>query len=616
MKRTYLARLVDPLSVLRLTLFAVLLVTVRRAQGQAETVLYNFTGGNDGGGPESGLAFHGGNLYGTTLYGGLGGFGTVFELSPNGSSGWNETVPYSFSCTDNGQVCPDGAYPTGPVIFDSIGNLYGITGEGGNDNCESSTGCGVAFELSPVGADWTETLLYAFCSQGSPGMCPGGAVPGDYGPVGLVKDSAGNLYGTDASGVFELSPSDSGWTEKVIYYVGGFGGLTLDSVGNIFGVGVSGTGQRIVFELSPNGKGDWNPTVIYTFPTVPKGVTLWSALALDQAGNLYGTTSSYAYGAKPVSGSVYKLSSSETGWTKEGVYSFLPSDSELEGNEPSGGLVVDSLGNIYGTTLKGGAYNQGTVFELLAPVNGTKYEEKLLWSFTGTDGSVPNGGLILDSAGILYGTTGGGGSDGSGVAFAVTGIPATTTTVLSSSPNPSKYGQSVILTAVVTANFGAPPNGETVTFMRENTVLGTGTLRGGSASFITAALPGGNGTNLLTAVYGGDSSFIGSKSKVYNAAVASAPTVTTLTSSQNPSILGESVTFTATVTAEFSGTPFGTVDFYDGTTLLKTVGLVKGVAKYPTKALTSGSHSITATYNGTNEIDFAASSGSLTQTVN
>jgi hypothetical protein len=151
---------------------------------------------------------------------------------------------------------------------------------------------------------------------------------------------------------------------------------------------------------------------------------------------------------------------------------------------------------------------------------------------------------------------------------------------------------------------------------RENTVLRTGTLRGGSASFITSALPGGNGTNLLTAVYGGDSSFIGSKSKVYNAEVASAPTVTTLTSSQNPSNLGESVTFTATVTAEFTGTPFGTVDFYDGTTLLKTMGLVKGVAKYPTKALTSGSHSITATYNGTNEIDFGASSGSLTQTVN
>jgi hypothetical protein len=190
-------------------------------------------------------------------------------------------------------------------------------------------------------------------------------------------------------------------------------------------------------------------------------------------------------------------------------------------------------------------------------------------------------------------------------------LPATNT-ALTSSLNPSTYGQPVILTAVVTAGNGPPPDGETVTFMKGTTVLGTGALRGGSASFTTSALP--VGTNFIQAVYVGDANLAGSTSNTVKQVVNKATTTTTLVSSQNPSNSGQSVTFTASVAPQFSGTVHGTVTFYDGTTALKTASLSGGVAKFTTSTLTSGKHSIKATYNGST--NFIGSSASLTQTVN
>jgi hypothetical protein len=135
----------------------------------------------DGANPQSSLTSYGGNFYGTTLIGGTGyegvGLGTVFQLSPNGSGGWNETVLYNF-CSEGEWNCTDGAFPDGPVVFDRAGNLYGIVPEGGNSNCGFNQGCGVAFELSPVGAGWTETVVYDFCSQFAGGVCHDGAYPG------------------------------------------------------------------------------------------------------------------------------------------------------------------------------------------------------------------------------------------------------------------------------------------------------------------------------------------------------------------------------------------------------------------------------------------------------
>jgi hypothetical protein len=148
--------------------------------------------------------------------------------------------------------------------------------------------------------------------------------------------------------------------------------------------------------------------------------------------------------------------------------------------------------------------------------------------------------------------------------------------------------------------------------MKGTTVLGTGTLSGGSASFMTSALP--VGTDYIKAVYGGDSSYGGSKSNTVSQVVTKASTTTTLSSSLNPSNVGQSVTFTAKVKPQFSGTVAGTVTFYDGATALKTVALSGGVAKFATSTLASGAHSIMATYNGSG--NFTGSSASLTQVVN
>jgi hypothetical protein len=191
-------------------------------------------------------------------------------------------------------------------------------------------------------------------------------------------------------------------------------------------------------------------------------------------------------------------------------------------------------------------------------------------------------------------------------------VLAATTTTLSSSPNPSTYGQAVTFTAVVTSSLGAPPDGESVTFMEGKTVLGTGVLNGGSATFKTSALP--VRTNVITAVYGGGSNFVGSTSKAVKQVVGKTTTTTALASSVNPSNSGQSVTFTASVTPQFSGAVTGKVAFFDGTTLLKTVALSGGAAKFTTSKLTSSTHSITATYNGSTSFD-GSSSAPLTQTV-
>jgi hypothetical protein len=188
---------------------------------------------------------------------------------------------------------------------------------------------------------------------------------------------------------------------------------------------------------------------------------------------------------------------------------------------------------------------------------------------------------------------------------------AATTTTLTSSSNPSTYEQAVTFTATVASSIGAPPDGETITFEHGTTVLGTGVLSDGSASFTTSTLK--VGTTAVTAVYSGDTNFARSTSKAVSQVISKATSMTTLTSSQNPSTYGQPVTFTATVAPEFSGTVTGKVAFYNGTTLLKTVALSGGVAEFTTSTLTSGTYTITATYNGS--VDFTGSSASLTQTV-
>jgi uncharacterized repeat protein (TIGR03803 family) len=407
-------------------IFTATLFTSARATAQVEKIVHTFgSNGEGGGGPSGNLIFDAsGNLYGTTLYYGTYFYGTVFELTPQPGGGWTEKVLHSF----NGK---DGWKPSGGLIFDAAGNLYGTTQQGGTGLCfdhnRIPTGCGTVFELSPQSdGTWTFTTLHNFNNDGTDGVGPF---------AGLIFDHAGNLYGTTYQGgaachtvgcgtVFELSPaSGGGWTEKILHSFSGkngiapYAGLIFDAAGNLYGTTLDGgtysTGT--VFELMPKGTLGWTERVLYSFnyyannnqgPAFP-----FSSLVFDAAGNLYGTT--FQGGPSGVfGGTVFELTPSVGGtWTETSLHNF---ETRGDGEQPVAGVVFDARGNLYGTTRSGGAYERGTVFAL-KPTSGGGWAEAVLHSFgNGTDGDEPHGSLILDPAGNLFGTTVFGGSSGTG----------------------------------------------------------------------------------------------------------------------------------------------------------------------------------------------------------
>jgi uncharacterized repeat protein (TIGR03803 family) len=386
-----------PKKVFMIAVFSALAIPL--AQAQTETVLYNFQGYNDGQGPYAALTPDGkGNFYGTTSFGGENAYGTVFGLSPNGGGGWNETVLYVFA----GRTA-DGCFPYGPVIMDNKGGLYGTLSFCG------PTESGAVFKLTRTGETWKETILYNF-TGGADGAGP---------TSGLIMDKAGNLYGTTTYGgttnggtVFELSLSAGKWKEQTLYnFDGSNAGVVMDSAGNIFGVGAT-----TVFELTPKGNGVWNPTVLATFPPSRDGRDdLEGTPILDNSGNLYFTRS---LGGTHTAGAIFELIPGKNAtWTRKTLYSLEGGD---DGENLQAGLMLDSAGNIYGTTVSGGLYGWGTVFELVPPVGPGSYQHKILWSFNETDGESPYGTLLLDNKGNLYGTTVYGGSGSRGVAFEIT----------------------------------------------------------------------------------------------------------------------------------------------------------------------------------------------------
>jgi uncharacterized repeat protein (TIGR03803 family) len=570
---------------------AILASVWAQAQTQTERVLYSFAGTPDGAHPYAGLVrdTHG-NLYGSTIEGGASTYGTVFEVDPAG----NETVLYSFTAATE-----EDALPTG-LARDRQGNLYGTTPGGG------SFGHGTVFRVDAAGS---QSVLYSFTGTNGDGAVP---------QAGLVLDPQGNLYGTTEQGgdlancydagcgtVFEL---DTTGQETVLYTFTGTAGdgywpaadlLVRDAQGNLYGTTSEGGASNYgtVFRVDSAGQ----ETVLHSFTeTGGDGAYPETGLIEDAEGNLYGTT---IYGGAFGYGMVFKLD--PTG-EQTVLHSFAGTAGD--GIDPAGGLVQDAQGNLYGSTSAGGASGYGTVFKVDPAGN-----ETVLYSFKGTggDGAYPAAGLVLDALGNLYGTTRDGGANGFGMVFKLAPLLSTTTT-LSSSPNPSTYGQAVTLTAIVTSKLGAPPDGETVSFMDGKTTLGTGTLSRGSASLTTSTLQAG--ASSVRAVYAGDSNLSGSTSKAVRQVVSKATTTTTLASSLNPSNLGQSVTFTASVAPEFTVTLTGSVTFYDGTMKLKAVSVSGGTAQVTTSKLTAGTHSITATYNGS--ASFISSSASLTQTVN
>jgi uncharacterized repeat protein (TIGR03803 family) len=382
-------------SALTLAVLSALLLIAAPAQAQTETVLYSFgsqTG--DGYGPVAGLIFDkAGNLYGTARAGGAYSNGTVFELTAAGS----EKVLYSF-----GSQPGDGAVPYGGLIFDKKGNLYGTTQDGG------AYGGGTVFELTAAG---TEKVLYSFSSQPGDGINP---------LAGLIFDKKRNLYGTTLNGgaydrgtVFELTAKGA---EKILYSFGsqpgdGSGpyaaGVIFDTMGNLYGTTCYGGayGEGTVFELTAAG----TEKVLYSFGSQPgDGQMPEAGLTFDKKGNLYGTTSGGgAYGIDE--GTVFELTAAGT---ETVLYSFggQPDD----GSYLWAGLTFDKKGNLYGVTVDGGAHGGGTVFEVTAAG-----KEKNLYSFGSEagDGNNPYGGLIFDKKGNLYGTTLWGGAYAGGTVF-------------------------------------------------------------------------------------------------------------------------------------------------------------------------------------------------------
>ena len=405
-----------------LAIFAVsLLVTSSWAATKwHEKVLHSFGNGLDGTFPTSGLIFDAaGNLYGTTYRGGSHNYGTVFELTPNGSGGWTSFLLHSFGSDGDGQQ------PWAGLIFDAAGNLYGTTL--GLD--------GAAFELMPNGGhQWTETALYRFGFNGGP--------DGQQPWASLVFDASGNLYGTTGEGgsfyvgtAFELTPNGSGsWTETQIYSFGNgsdgttpVAGMIFDASGNLYGTTSAGGtyGFGTVFELTPNGSGSWTETVLYNFGPAPDGQEPLAGLVFDAAGNLYGTTEQGGNLGFPCGtygcGTVFELTPNGSGgWTETILHRF---GYGTDGLQPLyGSLIFDAAGNLYGTTREGGTYSTGTVFELMPNGDGS-WTETVLYSFgNGMDGFYPFGSLTFDAAGNLYGTTDAGGTYDLGTVFELTPI--------------------------------------------------------------------------------------------------------------------------------------------------------------------------------------------------
>jgi hypothetical protein len=377
------------------------LVNVATA-GVTEKVIFPFnqTGGSQ---PLGGLVSDGaGNLYGTTSLGGLKNrnyaAGAVFELSPASGGTWSETVIYEFRGVTEGQS------PNGTLVFDKQGNIYG-------------TAQHVLFELTKgTNGTWSENIIHRFDSNE-------GAPNGD-----LTWDSAGNLYGTTPQGgldgeVFELSPQPNGtWTEHILYsFPSTFGlgspvaGVAFDSKGNLYGAaGGSSNGLGGIYQLSPQGNGEWTATAIYIFTGGSDGRFPNSRLVLDSNGNLFGTTTA--------PGEVFELSPFSGGtWKETTLHTFT---AQSDGDYPQGALAFDSRGNLYGTTTFGGLGCNGGMCGIayrLTPQAGGAWTETILHQFESAgDGSQPQAGMIVDNAGHLFGTTKyGGGRYGYGTVFEI-----------------------------------------------------------------------------------------------------------------------------------------------------------------------------------------------------
>ena len=418
----------------------------------AETVLYSFTDSDDGGYPLGNVIFDSeGTLYGTTPNGGAGSSGTVFSLTPNANRSWSLSTIYDF------EGAPDGRGPSAGLIFGKNGQLYGTTQGGGTTGCNAG-GCGTVFELTQhKPGHWTERVIHRFQN----GSLSDGTQPA----ASLLMDKEDHLYGTTAYGgipysycgagygtpescgtVFQLKAAPGGrWIENVIYRfppgsegIGPAAGVISDGSGNLYSTTYDGgigpchgsstpeSGCGTVFELKLNARGGWRQLILHEFNGISDGAGPEGSLISDASGNLYGTTSyggsSHCIPYAGCGGTVFELSPTQHGWKETVLYTFPYGG--LHGSSPQSGLSVDSNGSLYGTTFYGGGVSChlgcGTAFKLSRD-GGGKWKEEVLHSFQGgSDGANPQGTLVFDERGAIYGTTCAGGSHNLGTVFQLT----------------------------------------------------------------------------------------------------------------------------------------------------------------------------------------------------
>lgn len=388
-------------------------------------IIHTFVSIRKGVRPQSALTSDStGTLYGTTYTGGASGDGTVYQLTPpsGGSKKWIQKVLHHFSKSGK-----NGALPDTGVILDAQGNLYGTAVQGGINDA------GMVFELvrpANDGDPWKEVVLHRF-TGGTDGGSPHDTLV--FGPDGALYGTTGFGGTLGAGTVFRLSPQDSGhWKETVLFNFGNDAGggypystPAFDRAGNLYGTTLNGgnASNGVVFELSPPSGGGtlWTETVLHSFDDATDGVQPRVGVLIDSAGNLYGTTEeggSIGYGV------VFEVSPPAGGsgaWTETILHNF--------GFSPDGGspyysrLVMDGGGNLYGTSQVGGTLHNGVVFKLAPPARRDgEWTESVLHTFAGNpDGSQPEAGLMLGADGSLYGTTFFGGTDSdTGTVFQVT----------------------------------------------------------------------------------------------------------------------------------------------------------------------------------------------------
>lgn len=490
--------------------------------GWTETTLYTFLGGANGSDPNGHLLFHNGRLYGATNQGGSLSChcGIVFELQPGSNGQWSQNLLFSI----NGEL----DVTTSPKLsgFDSHGNLIGSILWGSKGGCDY---CGSVFALTPKSdGRWVETELWEFDGQSdgdypsavtlgpadqiygattgptsfsavfggaifelTPALSPSGMLTfnqlyrfpftdGQWPYAGLIADPAGNLYGATIYGgannvgsVFRVSPTTTGWKENLIYSFGPASnapfasevpsGLVFNSQGNLIGTTEAGGAylSGSVFELVPTSAGGWNEKDLHSFqsPVEPIGNVVF-----DHAGRIYGVTQ---YGGAYNSGMIFQLARKSAGqWTFSVLHSF--SGYPTDGAVPQAGLTIDSSGNLYGTTYRGGSgrcvrkdgvyLGCGAVFQL-SYAAGAGWTETLLHSFLGDqngDGAAPEASLILDRSGNLYGTTFGGGIAGercSGIA------PPGCGTVFELSPSSGEWKETILYQFLGFSADGSGPSG-------------------------------------------------------------------------------------------------------------------------------------------------------------